>query len=97
MSQAPQPVLSSTGLFTPAERIGNEELVASFNEYVARYNRENAAAIAAGDIAELAESSVEFIEKASGIGSRHVVGDRSASGRALHGAATGPNQRVLKP
>ncbi len=73
MSHAPQPVISATGLFTPAERITNEELVASFNRYVALHNRENAAAIAAGEIGELAESSVEFIEKASGIGSRYVV------------------------
>ncbi|MBB5705700.1 beta-ketoacyl-ACP synthase III [Sphingopyxis panaciterrulae] len=73
MSHAPQPVISSTGLFTPAEAISNEELVASFNRYVARHNRENADAIAAGEVAELTESSVEFIEKASGIGSRFVV------------------------
>ena len=73
MSHTPQPVISSTGLFTPAERISNEELVASFNQYVALHNRESAAAIAAGEIDELAESSVEFIEKASGIGSRFVV------------------------
>ena len=73
MSHAPQPVLSSTGLFTPAEAISNEELVASFNQYVALHNRENAQAIAKGDVAELTESSVEFIEKASGIGSRFVV------------------------
>ena len=73
MSHIPQPVISSTGLFTPAEAISNEELVASFNQYVALHNRENAAAIAAGDVIELAESSVEFIEKASGIGSRYVV------------------------
>ena len=58
MSHAPQPVISATGLFTPAERITNEELVASFNQYVALHNRENAAAIAAGEIDELAESSV---------------------------------------
>lgn len=73
MSHTPQPVISATGLFTPVERISNEELVASFNQYVALHNMENAAAIAAGEIAELTESSVEFIEKASGIGSRFVV------------------------
>jgi beta-ketodecanoyl-[acyl-carrier-protein] synthase len=73
MSNALQPVISSTGLFTPAETISNEELVSSFNDYVALHNRQNAAAIAAGEIAPLTESSVEFIEKASGIASRHVV------------------------
>ena len=73
MPNAPQPVLSATGLFTPAETISNEELVASFNDYVALHNKKYAEAIAAGDVTELTESSVEFIEKASGIGSRHVV------------------------
>src|SRR3546814_6745845 len=65
--------ISATGLFTPPERISNEELVASFNAYVALHNKENADAIAAGEMPELTESSVEFIEKASGIGSRFVV------------------------
>src|SRR3546814_19287360 len=68
MSHSPQPVISATGLFTPPERISNEELVASFNAYVALHNKENADAIAAGEMPELTESSVEFIEKASGIG-----------------------------
>src|SRR3546814_9300855 len=53
--------------------MSNEELVASFNAYVALHNKENADAIAAGEMPELTESSVEFIEKASGIGSRFVV------------------------
>ena len=68
-----RPVISSTGLFTPDESITNEELVASFNEYVRRHNEANAEAIAAGDIEPLTESSVEFIEKASGIKARHVM------------------------
>lgn len=41
-------VISGTGLFTPAESISNDELVASFNAYVDLYNSENAAAIASG-------------------------------------------------
>ncbi|MBY6014632.1 beta-ketoacyl-ACP synthase III [Qipengyuania gaetbuli] len=77
MTQHPQmtgrPVISSTGLFTPEESITNEELVASFNEYVRRHNAANADAIAAGELEPLAESSVEFIEKASGIKARHVM------------------------
>ena len=68
-----RPVISSTGLFTPAESISNAELVESFNAYVERHNLENAAAIDAGDIEALAPSSTEFIEKASGIKSRHVM------------------------
>ncbi len=72
MSQA-IPVISATGLFTPTEVITNEELVASFNSYVENHNRDNAAAIASGTVTALMPSSVEFIEKASGIKARHVV------------------------
>ena len=67
------PVISATGLFTPNQSVSNAELVESFNRYVAQHNAEHADAIAAGDIAALAESSVEFIEKASGIKSRYVM------------------------
>jgi beta-ketodecanoyl-[acyl-carrier-protein] synthase len=67
------PVISATGLYTPPDSISNDELVASFNTYVDRFNTEHADAISAGDIEALQPSSVEFIEKASGIKSRHVV------------------------
>ncbi|MDH4612666.1 beta-ketoacyl-ACP synthase III [Pseudomonas sp. BN102] len=66
-------VISGTGLYTPPNSISNEELVASFNAYVQAFNAENAAAIERGEIEALAESSVAFIEKASGIKSRFVV------------------------
>jgi beta-ketodecanoyl-[acyl-carrier-protein] synthase len=69
----PDIVISGTGLYTPRESISNEELVASFNAYVENYNAENAAAIEAGELAPLQPSSVEFIEKASGIKSRYVM------------------------
>ena len=68
-----RPVISATGLFTPPESISNAELVASFNAYVDAHNEAHAAAIAAGEMAPLAHSSVEFIEKASGIKARHVM------------------------
>lgn len=68
-----RPVISATGLFTPADSISNEELVASFNAFVDRHNAAHADAIAAGDVEALTYSSVEFIEKASGIKSRHVM------------------------
>ncbi|WP_109357754.1 beta-ketoacyl-ACP synthase III [Sphingorhabdus sp. EL138] len=67
------PVISATGLFTPTDSISNEELVTSFNAYVDLHNNENADAITAGEVAELQHSSVEFIEKASGIKSRFVL------------------------
>jgi len=66
-------VISGTGLYTPAHSISNEELVASFNTFVQRHNAENAAAIEAGEMQPLAESSAAFIEKASGIKSRFVT------------------------
>lgn len=68
-----RPVISATGLFTPPDTITNEELVESFNRYVERHNADNAAAIDAGDVEALQPSSVEFIEKASGIKARHVM------------------------
>ncbi|WP_164118211.1 beta-ketoacyl-ACP synthase III [Sphingorhabdus sp. Alg239-R122] len=67
------PVISSTGLFTPENSISNEELVESYNAYADLHNRENANAIAAGETEPLDHSSVEFIEKASGIKSRYVL------------------------
>jgi beta-ketodecanoyl-[acyl-carrier-protein] synthase len=67
------PVISATGLFTPSETITNAELVASFNAYVENHNRDHADAIASGAVTALLPSSVEFIEKASGIKARHVV------------------------
>ncbi len=66
-------VISGTGLFTPAESISNEELVASFNAYADHFNAEQAEQIAAGTVAAMPQSSAEFVEKASGIKSRYVV------------------------
>lgn len=70
-AQGATPVISSTGLFTPSDVISNEELVASFNAYADRYNAANP------DAEPLTHSSVEFVEKASGIKSRHVIDKRS--------------------
>ena len=69
----PHAVIASTGLYTPPQSLSNAELVETFNAYVARHNETNAQAIAAGEIAALTPSSVEFIEKASGIKARYVV------------------------
>ncbi len=66
-------VISGSGLFTPTDSISNAELVQSYNQYADLYNTEHAAAIAAGEIPALEYSSTEFIEKASGIKSRHVL------------------------
>ncbi len=66
-------VMSGTGLFTPPHTITNEELVTAHNAYADKFNQENAAAIAAGEIKEIPHSSVEFIEKASGIKQRFAM------------------------
>ena len=66
-------VIAATGLFTPEQSISNEELVAAYNAFAERFNEQHAAGIAAGDLEALTPSSVEFIEKASGIRSRFVI------------------------
>jgi beta-ketodecanoyl-[acyl-carrier-protein] synthase len=68
--------ISGTGLYTPAEAISNQELVDSFNLYVASFNQRHAAQIKQGELEPLLESSCEFIEKASGIKNRYVVDKR---------------------
>lgn len=66
-------VISGTGVYTPPYSISNRELVESFNTYVDNFNERNADQIAAGELEPLQHSSVEFIEKASGIKSRYVI------------------------
>jgi beta-ketodecanoyl-[acyl-carrier-protein] synthase len=66
-------VIAATGLFTPPFSVSNSELVEAFNTYVERFNAAHAEAIAAGEVAALAPSSPEFIEKASGIKARYVM------------------------
>ena len=65
--------ITGTGVWNPANVITNDELVASFNEYVRRTNEHNAQAIACGSANALQPSSSEFIEKASGIRQRFVI------------------------
>jgi beta-ketodecanoyl-[acyl-carrier-protein] synthase len=64
-------VVSGSGLWKPEEFVTNEELVTAYNAYANRFNQDNAAAIAVGDLDEKPLSSVEFIEKASGIKQRY--------------------------
>lgn len=66
-------VIAATGLFTPDQSISNEELVAAYNAYADRFNKRHSAEIAEGEVEALTPSSVEFIEKASGIKSRFVL------------------------
>ena len=66
-------VISGSGLYTPPDSISNQELVASFNTWVDRYNETHLEAIECGDLEAKTHSSVAFIEKASGIKSRYVI------------------------
>ena len=65
--------ISSTGLYVPPFTISNAELVAAFNQFADLDNATHATEIAAGSRSAVPYSSVEFIEKASGIQQRYVV------------------------
>jgi beta-ketodecanoyl-[acyl-carrier-protein] synthase len=68
-----QAVIAATGLHTPPAAVSNAELVEAFNAYAERFNAAHAEAIDAGEVQAIAPSSPEFILKASGIASRHVI------------------------
>lgn len=65
--------ITGAGVFTPAQSISNEELVAAFNARSDRLNARNAEAIAAGEAEPMPHSDAEFIHSASGIRSRFVL------------------------
>ena len=65
--------IAGTGLWYPNEVITNDEIVSSFNSYVDIFNKENKSQIDNGEIQPLDYSSSAFIEKASGIKTRHVI------------------------
>ena len=65
--------IAGTGLWYPLEKISNDELVNSYNAYVKNFNSINKNEIDAGNLQLMEYSSVEFIEKASGIKSRYVI------------------------
>ena len=65
--------ISGTGVFTPSQKISNKELVQSYNTYADSYNEKHRVEISKGSLEELTHSSVEFIEKVSGIQSRYVL------------------------
>jgi beta-ketodecanoyl-[acyl-carrier-protein] synthase len=64
--------ITGTGVWHPEHVITNAELCEAFNAFVRLENERNAAAIAAGTMEPLKESSPEFIVKASGIEQRYV-------------------------
>ena len=70
-SARPKVVISGSGLWPPDHIITNDELVTADNEWAHHYNDRHAAPIAAGQREAKPLSSVEFIEKASGIKQRY--------------------------
>ena len=65
--------IAGTGIWYPEDTISNDEIVLSFNSYVDNFNTNNKDKIENGEIEKLEYSSTEFIEKASGIKTRHVI------------------------
>lgn len=65
--------ITGSGLFTPAQSISNDELVACYNAWAEAENAAQADAIANGSATAIPLSSSEFIVKASGIRSRYVI------------------------
>jgi beta-ketodecanoyl-[acyl-carrier-protein] synthase len=66
-------VISGTGLYRPPHVITNAELVEAFNRYADLQNARHADAVQRGELPAWVHSSVEFIEKASGIRQRYVI------------------------
>ena len=65
-------VISGTGIWTPPHVVTNQELVDAYNRWALKFNHEHAKQIEAGETVAMQPSSVEFIEKASGIMQRYV-------------------------
>jgi beta-ketodecanoyl-[acyl-carrier-protein] synthase len=65
-------VISGSAVWNPPHVITNEELIASYNEYVEKFNSENASLIESQELEAMLPSSASFVEKASGIKQRYI-------------------------
>jgi len=65
--------ITGSGVFTPAEVVTNDELVAAYNAHADAFNAAHADEIAAGTVVAKPHSSSQFIYDASGIERRHVM------------------------
>lgn len=63
--------ITGSGVHVPPDVVSNDELCASFNQWVHQENTRRAGDIAVGRAAKLEESVPEFVEKVSGIRRRH--------------------------
>lgn len=84
--------ITATALALPKDTITNDELVASFNQYVDAYNSEHKDAIDQGQRVALAYSTSEFIKKASGITSRHVIDKKGILDPTIMAPVVAPRQ-----
>ena len=66
-------LITGSGLYTPKHSISNEELVASYNSYVDKFNSLNDESIKSGKLEPLVHSDADFIKKVSGIEQRFVL------------------------
>ena len=76
--------IAGTGIWYPEDTISNDEIVLSFNSYVDNFNSNNKDKIDNGEIEKLEYSSTEFIEKASGIKTRHVIDKKVNHHKIFH-------------
>ena len=65
--------IAGTGIWYPEDVITNDEIVASFNSFVDNHNESLKEGNNGDEIQPLEHSSSAFIEKASGIKTRHVI------------------------
>ena len=65
-------VISGSAVWNPPHVITNEELIDSYNEYVEKFNSENASKIESQELLAMSPSSASFVEKASGIKQRYI-------------------------
>lgn len=65
--------IAGTGTWLPEDKITNDEIVTSFNTYADAFNIQHREDIDKGNVEEMTYSSVDFIEKASGIKTRYVI------------------------
>lgn len=67
-----QVVISGSAIWHPPHTLTNEELIGAYNAWAEQHNEQQKAEIEAGDVAPAPLSSVEFVEKASGIKQRYI-------------------------
>ena len=65
--------IAGTGIWYPDDVITNDEIVVSYNAFVDSHNESIKEDLNRGEVQPLEHSTSAFIEKASGIKTRHVI------------------------